>query len=372
MTEPLIHPSQIQLGLPLPLDAFDRRGMLLLRRGHVVTTEWQRDVLLENAVLAEGKPPADREAVPVLKETPLSRVLSARLLLRALLTTPPRSGFANEALGVVHMLAQACRENADVALATILMHREDEYSIRHSVNAAIACEVVGVSMQLELPLRTATTAAALTMNIGMLSLQDTLQSRAAPLDDAQREAVRGHSARGAAMLAEYGVTNATWLEAVHDHHERPDGSGYPASKAGDALGLPARLVGLADVYCARVSSREARPAMAPNAVMRELFLHESAATDEALARQLIKTLGIYPPGTGVRLRNGRIGVVIERGMSGHRPRLALLTTGNGARLQVPLRRSSDDAAYAIVEVVDLAALQLMPAMEVLWGDDALA
>lgn len=372
MTEALIHPAQIQIGQPLPHDAFDRRGMLLLRRGHVVATAWQMEVLLQNAVLAEGKPPAQHEPVPVAQETALSLVLSARLLLRALLTTPPREGFADEALGVVDMLARACRANADVALATILMHREDEYSIRHSVNAALACEVVGSAIGMPRAQLAVTVAAALTMNIGMLALQDNLQSHVGPLDDTQRADVRGHCERGAALLIERGVEDPVWLATVRDHHERPDGSGYPAGKSGDALALPARLVGLADVYCARVSSRETRPAMAPNAAMRQLFLREGATTDETLARQLIKALGIYPPGTGVRLRNGRIALVIERGMTGHKPLLALLTTGNGARLQVPLRRTSDGDAYAIIEVVDLAALQLEPMMDAVWGGDAVA
>lgn len=372
MTEPLIHPSQIRLGEPLPHDAFDRRGMLLLRRGHVVATAWQVEVLLQNAVLAAGRAPPHREAPTAAPETPLSLALSARLLLRALLTTPPRRGFAGEVLGVVDMLARACRANPDVALATILMHREDEYSIRHAVNVAIACQVVGAAMRMARARLASTVAAALTMNIGMLALQDALQAQAGPLDEAQRDGVRGHCERGVALLVEHGVEDPVWLAAVRDHHERPDGSGYPAGTAGAALDTPARLVGLADVYCARVSSRETRPAMAPNAAMRQLFLREGEATDEALARQLIKALGIYPPGTGVRLRNGRVAVVIERGMTGHRPLLALLTAADGSRLQVPLRRASDADACAIVEVVDLAALQLEPAMEALWGADAAA
>jgi hypothetical protein len=174
------------------------------------------------------------------------------------------------------------------------------------------------------------------------------------------------------MLVELEVEDPVWLAAVRDHHERPDGSGYPAGKSGAALGEPARLVGLADVYCARVSSRRTRPAMTPNAAMRQLFLCEGEATDETLARQLIKALGIYPPGTGVRLRNGRVAVVVERGMTGHQPLLALLTTAAGERLQVPLRRASDADACAIIEVVDLAALQLEPTMDSLWGADAAA
>ena len=84
----------------------------------------------------------------------------------------------------------------------------------------------------------------------------------------------------------------------------------------------------------------------------------------------IKTLGVYPPGTGVRLRNGAFAVVLQRQSAGHQPVVASLTTHDGLRLHSPIRRRGDIEAHAVTEVVDLTALGIRVGMETLWGADA--
>lgn len=374
-----MRPSDVRVGEPLPEDAFDRKGNLLLRRGHVIASNWQREMLLDKAafqadddteVMVSGAAGSKRAIVH--SGSPLALVHSARQLMHAVLTQPPDTGFPDEVMEVAGMLTRACQANADVALATLLMSREGAYSTRHAVNVAIACQVVGEALQSPAEERLITMAAALTMNIGMAQLQDQLQAQAGPLSPEQRAAVRGHCEHGVAILAEHGVADALWLDTVRDHHERPDGSGYPAGKQGAAIGRPALLVGLADVYCARVAGRECRAAMSPTTAMRWLFLGEGAATDEKLAALFIKALGIYPPGTGVRLRNGSLGVVAKRGVLGHQPQVAAITTGDGLSLERPVWRTSstDEGVFAVAGVVDLVAMGKEPEMELIWGSDA--
>jgi len=366
----LIHPSELQVGQPLPCDAYDGKGTLLLREGHVITSGGQIEKLMRQALMADTLP--DDAAKEVARISPLSFVLSARQRLQALFIAPSPSDFPAELSRVVGMVRRACRMNADVALASILMCRDGPYTIRHAVNVAIACQVTGPAVKLAPAELAATVAAALTMNIGMFELQQELHVLDGPLTGAQQAAVRGHCERSVAMLRGRGVTDALWLEIVQDHHERPDGSGYPAGKAGDAIGLPAQLLSLADVYCARVSCRDSRPAMLPNVALRWLFLNEGVAVNEHLAALFIKTLGVYPPGTGVRLRNGSIAVVTQRGATGHMPKVASITTRDGLRTGMPIRRRGDESAHAVSEVVDLDDLQLAVGMEALWGADGAA
>jgi len=370
-----VHRSEIELGKPLPGDVHDARGNLLLRAGHVISSQWQLEMLLGKAALADDAAAPD-EALPALVEratnSALAHVMSARAMLHALLLTPPDTGFPEEVMDVVSLLEQACRKDADQVLATILMRREGSYAVRHAVNVAIACQVVGTSLRLAPEEVMLTVAAALTMNIAMVELQDRLHEQAGPLSEEQRAAVRSHCERGVAMLRSHGVTDEPWLNTVLDHHEHPDGSGYPAGKIGEAISLPAKLLALADVYCARVSSRDSRPAMSPNLALRWLFLGEGTTTDEHLAAPFIKALGIYPPGTGVRLRNGSIAVVVRRGPAGHQPHLALLATSDGLRLARPIRTGGRGEAFTIAEVVNLDAMRLEPPMEQLWGPEGVA
>lgn len=371
MADRHFHLSQLEVGDPLPWDVRDANGTLLLGKGHAATSEKQLETLIRHGAWAkaavfkssdDGYPP----------RSPLSMVLAARRHLKALLAHPSAATFVPELLRIVDEVRKACRTNADVALASILMCRDEPYAIRHPVDVAIASFITGRTMQLDAATLTSTVAAALTMNIGMLELQEHLLTLDGQLSVALRAEVEGHCERSAASLRTYGVDDPLWLEIVHDHHERPDGSGYPAGKTAERIGVPAQLVSLADIYCARVSERRYRPAMQPNVALRWLFLNEGATLDERHAAMFIKTLGVYPPGTGVRLQNGSIGVVTHRGSSGQRPRVSSITTQDGSRTSAPIRRSEDVPEHAVSAVVDLDALGLSVSMEALWGADAVA
>jgi hypothetical protein len=366
-----IDPAEITVGQPLSFNAYDARGHLLMRLGQVIGTEAQLEKLLEHGLFYGSEEECRGPFVPPAP-SPLALVLEAREQLQALLADPVPVDFAGTLAGIAERVREACRRNPEVALASILLRPEGPYGTRHAVNAAIACQLTGTALELDAGELAATVCAALTMNIGMFELHDQLVALEGPLSDEQQAAVRAHCRVGVARLREHGITSAAWLNAVRDHHERDDGSGYPGGKRGEEIGRPARLLALADVYCARVSGRDYRPPLQPTMALRWLFLNEGAALDERLARTFIKTLGIYPPGTGVRLRSGSIAVVVQRGAAGHQPVVASLTTHDGLRVGSPIRRRGDVEAHHVSEVVDLAALGIEAGMEALWGADARA
>jgi HD-GYP domain-containing protein (c-di-GMP phosphodiesterase class II) len=367
-----IQSGELQVGQPLPYDAYDERGKLLLRAGHVLATEASVERLVRVAYFDDDTLSAKRSGIldDNTAHRPLAQILSARNRLYVLLTDTRCADFPGEIKRMAELLHRACQANADLSLASIILHREGHYATRHMVNVAIACELVGTALELSVKERISIMAAALTMNFGMLELQQSLLTVTGPLNDLQHQEVRQHCARSAALLREYGVTDALWLEAVLDHHERSDGSGYPDGKRGDAIGLPARLLASADVYCARVTGRHYRPPLQAHVALRWLYLNEGARLDEKIATSFIKTLGIYPPGTGVRLRSGSIAVVTHRGSGSLTPQVSSITTHDGLRVATPIRRRGDVSAHAISEAVNLDELDLNVSMEALWGTDA--
>lgn len=371
MPERLIHPSELKVGDTLPFDARDARGMLLLRQGQVISSVAQIEMLLKHVktTMAEQAMDAGRDRSP-LRLSPLALTLDARQRLNLLLSAPKVAGFADEVRRIGGMLCKACSMNADVVLASIMLCRDESYAVRHAANVAVASYITGKAMHLDASTLSSIVSASLTMNIGMFELQQELVSLKGTLSDELRHQVESHCEYGSALLQEYGVDDPLWLEIVRDHHERPDGSGYPAQKQADGISLATQLVALGDIYCARVSSRMYRSALAPNEALRRLFLNEGATANEQYAAQFIKALGVYPPGTSVRLRNGSIGVVTHRGTSGKRPRIASITTQDGLRVSTPIRRSGDAEGHAVVEVVSLEELELSVSMESLWGADA--
>nr|WP_279236600.1 HD domain-containing phosphohydrolase [Dyella sp. RRB7] len=357
----------------MPYDAYDAKGKLLLRAGETLTSAAQVERLIRTAYFddhgySDGN--HDQPSDPASANRPLALIVAARRRLQSLLDDAKGVDFVQETKRIGQMLHRACHANADLSLASIVLQRDGPYAIRHMVNTAIACELTGAVLGLSTAERASIMAAALTMNIGMLDLQQQLLSVKGPLNDEQNIAVQSHCQRGVALLQDRSVGDTVWLQAVQDHHERPDGSGYPAGKRGEEIGLPAHLLALADVYCARVAGRHYRPPLQPNLALRWLFLNDGAKVDAKIATLFIKTLSIYPPGTGVRLRNGSIGVVTHRGKNSLAPQVSSITTHDGLRVATPIRRRIDTDAHAISEVVDLEELDLAVSMEALWGKDA--
>lgn len=371
MARRAIDPAELTVGQPLRFNAYDAKGVLLLRMGQVIGSAAQLDRLVRHGLFFGSEDECRAVAAPPAP-SPLAAVLDARERLQRLLADVAPIDFLRDLNAIGALVRRACQGNPDVALASIMLRPEGPYGTRHAVNVAIACQLIGQADGMDPAGLAVTVAAALTMNIGMFSLHQELHALEGPLSDAQHAAVRAHCTGGVQQLRDRGVTSADWLEAVRDHHERSDGSGYPAGKRGEEIGHGARLLAMADVYCARVSGRDYRPPLPPPLALRWLFLNEGAVLDEHLAKVFIKTLGIYPPGTGVRLRNGSIAVVIQRGPASHTPRVASLTTNDGILTGAPIRRRVDVEAHAVSEVVDLHELGLTVSMEALWGADAVA
>lgn len=87
----------------------------------------------------------------------------------------------------------------------------------------------------------------------------------------------------------------TVRRAARHHHERWDGTGYPAGLAGEAIPLLARVLAVCDVYDALSSPRPYKPAWEAQAVQRELWAQTGRHFDPRIVAALGETLGWSPP-----------------------------------------------------------------------------
>ena len=96
------------------------------------------------------------------------------------------------------------------------------------------------------------------------------------------------------------------------HHERLDGTGYPEKLSGDEISLFARMGAICDVYDAITSVRCYKAGWEPAEAIRKMAEWKDGNYDEMVFHAFIKTVGIYPVGSLVRLKSGRLGVVSEQ------------------------------------------------------------
>jgi len=98
---------------------------------------------------------------------------------------------------------------------------------------------------------------------------------------------------------------------TQEHHERMNSTGYPNSKPGTALSLYGKMAAIVDVYDASTSEKGYKKGLLPTVALSEIFLKSKSQFDEKLVNIFIKSIGIYPYGTVVRLINGLVGIVIR-------------------------------------------------------------
>jgi HD-GYP domain-containing protein (c-di-GMP phosphodiesterase class II) len=208
------------------------------------------------------------------------------------------------------------------------------------------------------------------MNFGMYEVQEKVHAIHGPLNDKLMTMIRSHPGIGADRLEKLGINRSPWLTMVRQHHEHHDGSGYPASLAGESITLGARIIGLADRYSAMVSARGYRGPQKPNAALRELYVKHGQTIDVAVAGTLIRILGLYPVGTLVRLITGEVGVVTGVGETPDTPEVHAIVTKSGAMLDVASHRKTHLPKFAIEEVITLDKLTTPVRMLAIWGKDA--
>jgi hypothetical protein len=376
--------GQIQLGKPLPFDAFDAEGKLLLRRGVVIDSQHQLDGLVERGLYrdfgtermwGDSPDPTQADLVPGFTARPVARKVSVfeqtaqlQKQLEALLTAPPEGLFVERVQHLAERLQYAFKLDSDAALATIQVQHEGRYAMRRLMHGAILIELLMAQAGGSEGQRRVVICAALTMNIAMLDLQDELYHQAAPPSPEQKALVRNHATQGVAMLRELGVANESWLSIVAQHHETIDGQGYPLGLVGAQISRPAQLLSLADRYGAMATGRGYRAAALPNVVLKQIFMDKDKGVDAGLASLLVKAVGIYPPGSLVELANGDIAVVVKRTQSASQPVVRCVKTYRKEILEQPRKRLTSEPAYAITRLIPMAQLgfELNPAL--LWDE----
>jgi hypothetical protein len=350
--------SRIKVDQPLQWDVFTAQGKLLLHKGSTILGDSQLERLLEFGMyvnkhevqrqLGEG---ARRSFDPFFEFDDLRGWLGRLHLSLMKLVHAPEPGPAPTLLADIDQVARridvVVSKAPDAALFQIMQMNTTQYAIAHHLQAAALCAMVARSMGWSGERVHNACRAALTMNIGMLDLQTRLASQAAPLTEEQRAAVEAHGARGRNLLQAFGVTDPEWLDAVAHHHPE-------RAPAGTAISPLARLLHHVDVYLAKVTPRAYRCAKNTQAAARELL--QDARLDMQISSSLIKMVGIYPPGTYVKLVNGDSAVVVRRGASVHTPAVCSLQSGARQALGEPVARDTALPKFAVASLLSGATV----------------
>ena len=365
--------SELQVGEPVRWPVCDRNGTLLLRQGSVIANEHQLQLVLARGMFDESSSEPSPTSRPRLNEA----VKPPSIFARIGALTGEITDIHRELQGVLHEekpnlpqrvaaltdeLRRIVKEDANAALAALYLDTHESNILVRHLHVAVLCDLLSVPLKLTDPQRRSLLCAAVTYDLGLGNLQETLNQQKEALTADQLEQIYRHPFHGARMLEHAGVSDGFWLDAVLQHHERIDGSGYPSQLAGDAISLGARIIGLTDIYSAMIRPRAYRDALHSRNALRDLFMERGKMVDARLAELLVKEVGVFPPGTLVRLKNREVCVVVRRGASAATPELMCLVRADGTPLTRPQPRDPRDPNLAIIEAISTEQFRSLEAV----------
>jgi HD-GYP domain-containing protein (c-di-GMP phosphodiesterase class II) len=200
-----------------------------------------------------------------------------------------------------------------VALTTI--KETDDRLISHSANVAILSVLVGERMGLNKSKLGELCLAGFLHDAGKLEVQPEVLGKPGPLDPSEWEEMRRHPVVAArALLGGPQLTPATMRAVVvaYEHHLNYDMTGYPPSELRDHVSLFGDIVAVADRYDALTTARTYRRfSFSPHEVISYLLYYAGTLFDPMVVKLFVGLMGVFPPGTLLRLDNGELAVVCE-------------------------------------------------------------
>jgi HD-GYP domain-containing protein (c-di-GMP phosphodiesterase class II) len=148
-------------------------------------------------------------------------------------------------------------------------------------------------------------------DVGKMAVPAEILNKPGKLTDSEFVTVREHPQAGGKILLAGKQVSAVVLDVCLHHHEKVDGSGYPHRLSGEQISLPAKMGAICDVYDAVTSNRPYKAGWEPAESIRKMA-EWTGHFDQTVFKAFVKTVGIYPTGSLVRLQSGRIGVVLDQ------------------------------------------------------------
>ena len=189
------------------------------------------------------------------------------------------------------------------------IRRSNEYAYQHAMGCSIWAASFGRHLGLEREELHNLALGGLLSDVGKTQLPMELLSKPPPLSAQEAQLVREHVKYSLEIVQSITGLHPKVLEMVATHHERHNGSGYPAGLRGSEIPIFGRIMGIVDSYDAMTCVRPYAHSRAPHQAVAELYSHRGTLFQPELVEQFIQACGIYPTGSLVELSNGEVGVI---------------------------------------------------------------
>ena len=213
---------------------------------------------------------------------------------------------------LVEEINDSVSRNPGALISLARLKTADDYTYMHSV--AVCALMIALSKQLGLSEQETRRAgiAGLLHDLGKALMPMEVLNKPGKLTDEEFAIIKKHPAEGHRLLLGNSGADEMMLDVVLHHHEKIDGTGYPKGLKGEEISLFAKMGAVCDVYDAITSNRPYKAGWPPSESLRKMAEWAKGHFDQRVFQAFVKSLGIYPIGSLVRLESGRLGLVVDQ------------------------------------------------------------
>jgi putative nucleotidyltransferase with HDIG domain len=243
---------------------------------------------------------------------------------------------------LVEEISNSVNRNSGALIGLARLKTKDDYTYMHSI--AVCALMIALSKQLNLCEAEVKEAgmAGLLHDIGKMMIPTDILTKPGRLTETEFNTVKQHPLAGYQMLLRNKTISPVVLDVCLHHHEKMDGTGYPYQYKDQQISLMAKMGAVCDVYDAITSNRPYKKGWCPAESIKKMSEWSGKHFDDRIFQAFVRSIGIYPAGSLVMLKSGRMGVVVEQ---------------NDSSLLQPVVRiffSSKSMSYISPELIDLS------------------
>lgn len=209
---------------------------------------------------------------------------------------------------LVNQMVVAFLDQPEVALHVIGEHAGAEETYYHGLNTSILSMMLAKELGFSRPHCQMLGVGALLHDTGLADIPDRVARPRHELTAPERHLRQLHCEYGVRLGKQIGLAEPV-LRIIAQHHELADGSGYPNKLKGEQIDPLARIVSLVNYYDNLCNPPDLAKAMTPHEALSLMFAQRRAKFDAKALQVMIRCLGVYPPGTVVKLSNDAVALV---------------------------------------------------------------
>jgi HD-GYP domain-containing protein (c-di-GMP phosphodiesterase class II) len=212
---------------------------------------------------------------------------------------------------IVDDMVDSVVRNPDALMWVARLREQDIATYGHGLQVSVYLTSFGRHIGFPKPQLSQLAQIGLLLDIGKIKLPKELLEKQARLTPEEFELAKTHVEHGLEILQQTSTFQREMLEAVAQHHERMNGSGYPKGLVGTEIGVFGRMAGIVDCFAAVTNDRPYAAAASSYEALRSLTGWAGEFFHEPLVQQFVSSVGVFPVGSLIELSSGEVAVVVE-------------------------------------------------------------